>query len=332
MKEPSVTILVTVKNSKNTIEKCIDSLLRIDYKNYRIFVTDALSTDGTWEILEKMKEKNPSKIIIEQVRGNIARGHNHMIKKARTEFVALTDADCVVNRTWLKALMSSFTSKDVIAATGYCSTPKSAEGLQRLIGMELENRFKRAPAQVYRGPTMNLAIRTAVAKKVRFDERFDVAQETDWGYRVTKLGKMVYNPKAVVYHYHRSSLIEFLKQHGFKYGRAAPLLYWRHIRRATGDHITRPIILFQQYTFLFLCLSYLLSLAFFGFVFALFYPLPAAVLAVLICLYLADILSFTNEPSDVIALLVLYFLRNSAYTLGMVVGIFDLIFKKRLKS
>jgi len=331
MKEPSVTVLVTVRNSQKTIEKCIRSLFKLNYKNYKIFVTDAYSTDGTWEILTKLKKKYSKKFLLEQVKGDIAKAHNYMIKKVKTKYVAMTDADCEVHKNWLKALILSFTSEDIIAATGYCSTPKNAVGLQKLIGMELEERFKHAPKYVLRGPTMNLAVRTIYAKKVKFDERFDVAQETDWGYRLTKLGKMIFVPKAIVYHHHRSTWMSFLKQHAFRYGRATPLLYLKHFRKAKGDHITRRIILAQEYVFWLACLFSLLCVFAVTFIWSPFLgftlSLALALWGFLFLLYFLDIRSFTKKRSDIVTLFPLWLLRNIVYTLGMIVGIFDLIKK-----
>jgi len=327
MKESSVTILVTVKNSENTIEKCVKSLLKLNYPKYKIYITDAYSTDGTFEILKKLKKKYPKKIKLEQIKGGIAKAHNYMIKKVNTEFIAMTDADCVVDKDWLKNLMSAFTSNDIIASTGFCSTPKSVKGFQKLIGMELEDRFKHAPKFVPRGPTMNLAVRAKYAKKVNFDERFDVAQETDWGYRLTNLGKMVYVPEAIVYHYHRSTLTSFLRQHGFRYGRATPILYLKHMKKVTGDHITKTTILLQEYTFWFFCLFTLLS-----FFYNSLFPIVGIIFAFLIFLYLFDILRFTKKLSYVASFIFLYFLRNIVYTIGMVVGIFDLFFKNNVRK
>ncbi|MCM8775763.1 MAG: hypothetical protein NC930_05375, partial [Candidatus Omnitrophica bacterium] len=53
---------------------------------------------------------------------------------------------------------------------------------------------------ISRAPDMNLCVRSKYAKKVRFDERFIWAWETDFGYRLTRLGKMKYVPDAIVYH------------------------------------------------------------------------------------------------------------------------------------
>jgi len=298
--------------------------LRLDYPNFKIYVTDAYSSDGTFEILKKLKERYPKKIRLGQIRGNIATAHNYMIRKTNTEFIAMTDADCIVDKNWLKNLMSGFTSKNIVATTGFCSTPRTAKGLQKLVGMELEDRFKNAPKFVPRGPTMNLCVRINYAKKIKFDERFDVAQETDWGYRLTKLGKMCYVPNAVVYHYHRSTIKSFLKQHGFRYGRAMPLLYLRHKKRARGDHLSKSIMILQEFIFLFLCLFVLVSIFYNPFI-----NLVIVLITLLLISYFVDILRYTKNPINVGLLIILYILRNVTWTIGMLVGIFDLIIKKR---
>lgn len=66
MKEKSVTVLITVKNSSRTIEDCMDSILGMNYRNYKVYVIDAFSTDGTYEILKKYRKK----IRLEQFSGN----------------------------------------------------------------------------------------------------------------------------------------------------------------------------------------------------------------------------------------------------------------------
>jgi cellulose synthase/poly-beta-1,6-N-acetylglucosamine synthase-like glycosyltransferase len=316
MKEPWVTVLVTVKNSKETIEKCIKSLLSLRYKNYKIFITDAFSTDGTYEILEKFRKKYPKKILLERIKGNIAKAHNYMIRKVETPFIAMTDADCVVDKNWLKNLISAFTSSDIIATAGYCSTPKEVNYLQKLIGLELEHRFKSFPEFISRAPTMNLCVRTKYAKKVKFDEKLEVAQETDWGYRLTKLGKMRYVPKAIVWHYHRPTLKSYFIQQ-FKYGKFVPLIYLKHKEKMFGDHISTPSMFFQLLLFNLIVLLFLFSLFFKVFL------LPSILLLIfLITFFLFDIIKFAKSLKDIFGLLFIYFLRVIAWTIGILVKIF----------
>ncbi len=321
-KQPSVTVLVTVKNSKDTIEKCLKSLLNLRYKNYKIYVTDAFSTDGTWEELKNLQEKHPKKIRLERIRGNIAKAHNHMIGKCNTEFVAMTDADCVVDRDWLRNLISGFSS-EVIATAGYCSTPKDVNRLQQLIGIELEDRFKHFPKFISRAPTMNICVMASLAKKIKFDERFDVVQETDWGYRLTNLGKMAYVPKAVIWHYHRPTLKNFFKQQ-CSYGKFTPFLYFKHIKKSVGDHISKPTMILQEFIFLFACLFLIFSL-----LNPIFTSFSIASFIFLFISFFLEASRLGKNFSDKVSFFLLFFFRTIAWAIGLIIGIFAYL-KSRL--
>jgi len=318
-KQPSATVLVTVKNSRGTIGNCVKSLLNLRYKNYKIYITDAFSDDGTWEELGKIKEKHPGKIKLEKVKGNIAKAHNYMIEKCNTEFIAMTDADCVVDKSWLKNLISGFSSKEIIATAGYCSTPKNVNRLQKLIGKELEDRFKHFPRFISRAPTMNICVRTNTAKKIKFDERFGVAQETDWGYRLTKFGKMAYVPSAVILHYHRPTLKNFFRQQ-FSYGKFMPLLYLKHAGRSSGDHISKPTMIFQEFIFLFSLLF--LAMSPFSSSFA---SLSAISFILLFILFFMEAIHLGKNTSEIVLFFFLFFFRTIAWTAGLAVGIFSLL-------
>jgi cellulose synthase/poly-beta-1,6-N-acetylglucosamine synthase-like glycosyltransferase len=320
---PKVTVLVTVKNSEQNIEKCVNSLLKLNYPNYKIYITDAFSTDKTYEILKKIQSKYPKKIKIEQIRGNISKALNYMIKKVKSEFIAITDADCVVDKNWLKNLILGFDSNEIISTAGFCSTKKNVNKLQRLIGLELENRFKHFPKFITRAPTMNFCVKTYFAKKVKFDERLDVAQETDWGYRLTKLGKIKYVPNAVVYHYHRTELKSYFKQQ-FEYGKNVPLVYLiKHRNKIIGDHISTPTVFFQLLFFNFNVLLFLISIFFRQIVFQSF-----LFFIFLLSFYLFDIIIITKSPKEILSLLFIYFFRVTAWTLGIAVGLIKLLLNR----
>ena len=167
-REAPVTIFVPVKNAENTIKNCVESLLSQSYKNKKIFVIDNMSTDDTWKILKSFDKK----IYLKRMAGPVPKMHNYILENVKTKFLAYTNADCVVDKNWLKNLLSGFTSTDIVATAGYCATPKGLNKLQELIGKELENRFKNFPEFISRAPDMNLCVRTDIAKKVNFDERF----------------------------------------------------------------------------------------------------------------------------------------------------------------
>ncbi len=161
MKQIPVTIFVPVKNAENTIKECVDSLLKQTYKNRQIIVIDNMSTDKTYDILKRYGKK----IKLLRMEGPVPKMHNYVLDHAKTEFIAYTNADCVTDKDWLKNLMSGFTSEDIVATAGYCATPKGLNKFQELIGLELENRFKKFPEYISRAPDMNLCVRTKSSKK-----------------------------------------------------------------------------------------------------------------------------------------------------------------------
>ena len=318
---PSVTIHVTVKNAEDTIKKCIESLLDLDYPNKQIYVTEAYSTDSTYEILEQFGNK----IKLERVRGNAPTAHNYVFEKINSEFITFTDADCIVDKNWLKNLIKAFVSDDIVAAGGFCKTPEDVNQLQRLIGIELEDRFHKMPKYVSRLPTMNLCVRTKIAKKVRMDETLDVTFETDWGNRLTRFGKMVYVPNAVVYHYHRPTLLSYFKQQ-FRYGKYVIKRPSTYVKlNKFGDYLSKPIMGLQLIVFnLFLIslITYLLSLSPLLFLFALLLSIG------LLLLFFFDAMSFSRNMYDYYTYPFLFLIRTLAWTLGMAIGILDVIRSK----
>jgi len=311
MREPSVTILLTVKNSRETIKNCIDSLLSLNYKNYKIYVTDAFSTDETYEILKKYKRK----IKLEQISGNMAKAYNYMTKKVYTKFIAYTDSDCIVEKNWLKELISSFTSENIIGVAGFCGTPKNVKLFQKVIGKELEYRFKNFPKFISRAPTMNFAIRTNIAKRVDYDERLDVSQEVDWGYRLNKYGKIFYNPKAKVYHYHRSDPKKYFNQQK-KYGKFVVLTYLKNKDKILGDHISTTKMMLQIPLFW----LFFIFLFFSFFIFYLSY-ISFICLFFIFLLYALDLFNLKPSLRELPFYLLMFVLRTFAWSIGILQGL-----------
>jgi glycosyltransferase involved in cell wall biosynthesis len=311
MKEPTITVLVTVKNSSRTIKKCIESLLKLNYKNYKIYVIDAFSNDGTYEILKSFGKK----IILEQLYGNPPTAYNHALKKLKTDLTAFTNADCTVDKNWLRELVKGF-EENTPAVAGIALNPKKSENkLQRIIGEELENRYNNFSHEIIRAPDMNLCLRTSIARKVRFNEKLDVSYDADFGYRMTSIyGKIVYNPKAIVYHYHRATWKKYFKQQ-FTYAKFVPLVYFKHKNRMLGDHISKPSmplnIINLYLVFFFLILS----------------PISNLFLQVFIVLLIFFFASFIFEFNSFIEnryffyYLSIFIIRTLAWCIGLPIGI-----------
>lgn len=310
-KKLSVTVFVPVKNGEHVIKDCIDSLLAQTYSKKKIYVIDNMSTDGTYEILNSYGKK----IKFEKVKGWVPKVHNHVLRRVNTDLIAYTDADCVAKKDWLEKLVAGFTSDEIVAVAGYGGTPKSVNKLQRLIGRELESRWKKFPKFISRAPTMNLCVRVELAKKIKFDEKFFWAWETDFGYRLTRLGKMRYLPNAIVQHYHRTSWKSFFRQQ-MNNSKIQPFLWREHRNKITGDHISTSKMgasLFLAYLTLFFL--------FLGLFLKVFLPASLLVFALLLFIFISETVKLQKDWSEFPMLMGIFFVRTTAWMIGIPTGI-----------
>ena len=318
MKEPSVTILVTLKNASSTIKMCIDSLLDLDYKNYEIFVVDAYSTDGSYEILRKYGNK----IKLYRLKGWAPVAYNWALKRIHTKYVALIDSDNVVPRDWLKKIMKGSDSPDVLEVVGFCSSPKKVSTLQYLLGKELEDRYKHFKKYLSRAPTMNVVIRTDIAKKLKFDESLRVGYDSDFSLRLSKLGKIKYIPSAKVLHYHRSSWFGFFKQQYITALFTALFSFQKFKSRAKGDEISKFSMILQP--FLAHCFVLLLIFSIFE---KMLFSLSVIPLIFLMMIWLYDSIRLSEKNIKYMFwYLAIFFVRTFAWSIGFGYGVLRLIF------
>ena len=311
MRQPKVSVGITVKNSAGTIFECIESIMKSSYPIYEIVVVDAFSTDGTWEILKSFGKR----VRALQKKGNVAVGRNEIIKKAKGELIAFTDADCVVERFWLESLVYAFSEKGVVASGGFCGTSENSNYLQSLIGRELEDRFRHFPKYVSRFPFMNVCVSSKLAKKNLIDERLRAAEDADFFFRFSKKGKIVYAPNAKISHSHRASLADFFRQQ-FNYGKYAPLMYSKYKNMAGGDKISKPTMVAQPPLFLFGISAAAISY----FYHQMFLPSAISFLA-LGAIYIYDSARLSKNLIDFFSYLGIFFLRTLAWSAGFLSGI-----------
>jgi glycosyltransferase involved in cell wall biosynthesis len=319
MKKPNVTVVIAVKNMKNTIRKCLDSVLNTDYERKKILVGDGKSTDGTLEILKEYESKGL--IDLMEPKSPVNNQWNEALRIVDTEYIAFTDADCEVDKKWLTHLINAFkVSDEIIATAGFCGTPENVSWLSKIIGKELEHRFDNFPRYISRAPTMNLCVKTAYAKKVGFRKELHTSSEVVFGWELSNLGKILYVPRARVVHHHRSTLSGFFKQQRL-YARYLFKIIFDLGYRFRGDHISTQnmilqVPLLETIILGMVCDGYVMrTIALFATIW-LFY------------LYYKTFNEIEVKESLFFATILFCFIRTIAWTVGTLQGLFDLIIKK----
>ena len=96
MSNVQVSVCILTYNHEKYIEECINSIINQETTfSFEIIVSDDCSSDGTWEILLKYKEKYPDLIKIHRNEENIGgcSNYNILIEMAECKYIAYLDGD-----------------------------------------------------------------------------------------------------------------------------------------------------------------------------------------------------------------------------------------------
>lgn len=232
---PKVSIVIPVKNCKSTIDKCVDSLLGIQYPDYEILFIDDASTDSTEDIIkERMAKDGAGRISLLTGQDGPSVARNQGIAEAKGEYIAFTDGDCVVDREWLKELVKAC-GEGVAGAGGIQLSPpddtafgRSVHDFMAKIGFitgYMQGHAGCEARTVEHNPTCNALYRKDVLQKAGgFLESLWPGEDVELDYRLTKDGnRLTFTPHAVVYHYRPATLGRFRRMM-FNYGKAQAFL------------------------------------------------------------------------------------------------------------
>jgi len=232
--EPTVSIIVPVRNGEATIPALLESLTKLDYDRDKLefHIVDGHSTDKTTDIVKQY----PVKLITQDGKGlNAAR--NTGVRNSQSEIIAFTDSDCIVPANWVRNIVKNFNDSQIGCAGGSikgCNGDFLSDYADNSF-MPVLRIFKKREVLdsiklLSRYPAgCNMAFRRKAVEDVGgFDESIRHAfDEDELIERICKAGyKMVLDPDCLVLHRHRSSLKELLKQN-FGYGRGIGFLLKR---------------------------------------------------------------------------------------------------------
>jgi glycosyltransferase involved in cell wall biosynthesis len=113
------TLVSTVYNEATRLSQTIGELKNQTVQPSEIIITDAGSTDGTYDILlDWQKESVIPIIILQKNRCNVAEGRNMAIRAATYELIASTDFGCRFHPQWLESIITPFNDPAVKAVAG----------------------------------------------------------------------------------------------------------------------------------------------------------------------------------------------------------------------
>jgi len=222
--QPSITVVIPVRNERQTLPELLQQLLDQDYPRdrYEILVVDGRSTDGTGDLVRRRYAKSPVPLrVLDNPKGVAAAGRNLGIAAASGEILVflnghssvtsrtlLADTAGILERTGALCLCrpqpldgpALTRTGQVIAWARGCWLGRGPDGVERVNSVD--------------AATHGAAYRRSVFHLVgEFDEKFDACEDLEFTTRVWKAGIEAYtDPRLTVHERPRANLRGLLHQ------------------------------------------------------------------------------------------------------------------------
>jgi len=226
MQSPKVSVIIVNFNGKNLLEKCLNSLFKIDYENFEVILVDNNSTDDSVEFIRK----NYASIILIKLDSNkgFAEPNNIGSKSAKGEYLLFLNNDTVVTPNFISEMIKVIENNDQI---GICqslllkpnNTVDSSGDFIDGLGVVFSS--KKIPNNIEKissAKGASLLIRKKLFTDLGgFDKKFFATfEDVDLGWRTWILGyNVVIVPKSIVYHVGGQTINQLKSKiafHGFK--------------------------------------------------------------------------------------------------------------------
>jgi GT2 family glycosyltransferase len=216
-KYPKVSILIPTKNNHELLKRCLDSIKKLDYKNYEIIIIDNDSTDEETKNYLKTLDFEIVKFI---GNFNFSKMNNKAAKISTGEYLLFLNDDVMaLDKEWLSEMMSYCQLKEIgIVGSklllrdnrlqhGGIALLKNGAGFHPMMGENSENVLHNGYVNTIKNCVAVtgacLLIKKNIFEEINgFDEEFDLYyNDVDLCLKVQELGyRVVYTPYAKLLH------------------------------------------------------------------------------------------------------------------------------------
>ena len=234
------SLIIPARNAESTLGNCLGAALNqtLRRSDYEVLVVDDGSSDKTREIALSF----PGVRLFEQEGQGPAMARNLGAGEARGEVLVFTDSDCEVEADFLEALILRIESGEAVGAQG-CYKSRQPAFIAQFGQVEIETRYARMarePFTDFIGTYAGAYRRDVFLKCGGFDTGFSMASAEDgeFSFGLHRKGyKMLFEPKAVVYHQHPASFWRYLTVKFYR-GYWRIRLYRRYPDKIVSDSYT----------------------------------------------------------------------------------------------
>lgn len=206
-----ISVIIPTYNSEKTVEECLLSLNKQTYPPHEIIVVDGKSTDSTIEIVKRFEGV---KSIIK--RSTVGKARNIGADVATGEILFFFESDCIADPRVLEYHAKAYEKRDdisgVMGAIGRAGVKnKVSDFVQREI-MAGQFRSLNPDGTTKFVHTGMFSMYKSAFLKRKFRDDLTSCERSEYSIRPKNKLKILFEPRAIIYHYHPTTIDELFKQ------------------------------------------------------------------------------------------------------------------------
>ena len=243
-----VSVIIPLHNNAHILKSLIEAFecQTVSMENFELIIVNDSSDDDPGKVIKEYLDKDYIVFLENKERKGAAFSRNVGIDVAKGKIIIFSDSDAVPCGEFIEEHLNfhNLYKEPQYAVLGQMRYPKDIQitplmRLGNVVGtwedMANDSRIF-YDWEYFR--TTNVSVKREFLK-TRFDERIDVLEDVELGYRLSKEGMIVvFNRKAISYHYHFITPQEYIDK-TLRYGRSFGMLvylYGEAARKAMAGH------------------------------------------------------------------------------------------------
>lgn len=203
--EPLVSVVVPAFQAAEDLPRCLQSLSGQTYQKLEILVINDGSRDGTQDVMEAARKRDPRIRIFSQPHRGVSVARNRGIEESKGKFLVFCDADDDTEETYVEKMMAHFAHNDLVV----CGYDRMREGKEKWVYRESgsisrQELYERALCgNEIGGSCWNKLFRKKIIadNALRFREDISIGEDMLFCVSYYRFCKTIYYVGEVLYHY-----------------------------------------------------------------------------------------------------------------------------------
>lgn len=188
-----LSVIIPVYNAAPYLRRCLDSVLKQNFRDYEVIIVDDGSTDDSLQICEEYSLKDARFSVFHKANGGVSCARNYGLERAHGELVCWIDADDFANPNYLSDLLDAYTfDTDLVieslirkSATEESQVSGVAPGVYDLSNPSDQNSFFASICIDHLGVSVSKLFKLSIIRKygIQYSADIRLAEDLDFLFR-----------------------------------------------------------------------------------------------------------------------------------------------------